>query len=222
MLRFISVIPFLLLGAATMSVPAPAAQPLPAATAEDIRLANLFQSYLDQEFQRHPLFATQQGNHEFDDRLDDLSPSARKKDAESTRAMLTTLGKEIDFRKLSRNGQIDHEIWSHALKYSLWSIENDNRFEFDPRVYGEYISDSVFILFTQSTLPRERNVQNAAKRIAFIPRIVAAARDGLKNPPPVLIEIAIWARSAFTRRRFTHSPGRRPAANRWRLRARKP
>jgi uncharacterized protein (DUF885 family) len=191
MLRFISVIPFLLLGAATMSVPAPAAQPLPAATAEDIRLANLFQSYLDQEFQRHPLFATQQGNHEFDDRLDDLSPSARKKDAESTRAMLTTLGKEIDFRKLSRNGQIDHEIWSHALKYSLWSIENDNRFEFDPRVYGEYISDSVFILFTQSTLPRERNVQNAAKRIAFIPRIVAAARDGLKNPPPVLIEIAI-------------------------------
>jgi uncharacterized protein (DUF885 family) len=175
----------------TMSVPAPAAQPLPAATAEDMRLANLFQSYLEQEFQRHPLFATQQGNHEFDDRLDDLSPSARKKNAESTRAMLSTLGKELDYRKLSRNGQIDHEIWSQALQYNLWSVENDNRFEFDPRVYGEYISDSVFILFTQSTLPRERNVQNAAKRIAFIPRIVAAAKDSLKNPPPVLTEIAI-------------------------------
>ena len=72
--------------------------------------------------------------------------------------MLATLGKEIDVRKLSRNGQIDHEIWTHALKYNLWSVENDNRFEFDPRVYGEYISDSVFLLFTQSTLPRERNV----------------------------------------------------------------
>ena len=147
----------LLIGAATMAVPtAAAAQPAP--TAEDTRLANLFQSYLDEEFRRHPLYATQQGNHEYDDRLDDLSPAARKKDAEIAGAMLATLGKEIDFKKLSRTGQIDHEIWSHSLKYGLWSVENDNRFEFDPRVYGEYISDSVFILFTQSTLPRERNV----------------------------------------------------------------
>ena len=54
-----------------------------APTAEDARLAKLFQSYLDQEFRRHPLFATQQGNHDYDDRLDDLSPAARKKDVES-------------------------------------------------------------------------------------------------------------------------------------------
>ena len=169
----------------------PAAQPVAAPNAEDARLANLFQSYLDQEFRRHPQFATQQGNHEYDDRLDDLSPEARKKDAESARAMLAALGKEIDFQKLSRNGQIDHEIWSHVLKYSLWSVENDNRFEFDPRVYGEFLSDSVFILFTQSTLPRERNVQNAAKRIADIPKIVAAAKASLKNPPKVLTEITL-------------------------------
>jgi len=178
-----------ILGAATMIVPAPAVELAP--NAEDARLANLFQTYLDQEFRRHPLFATQQGNHEFDDRLDDLSPVARKKDVEIARAVLATLGKEIDFQKLSRAGQIDHEIWSHALKYSLWSVENDNRFEYDPRIYGEYISDSVFILFTQSTLPRERNVQNAAQRITFIPRIVAAAKEGLKNPPKVLTEVAM-------------------------------
>jgi uncharacterized protein (DUF885 family) len=180
----------LLLGAATMAVPAlNAIQPAP--NTEDKRLANLFQSYLDQEFQRHPLYATQMGNHEHDDRLDDLSPAARKKDAETARAMLATLAKEIDFQKLSRAGQIDHEIWSHGLKYGLWSTENDNRFEFDPRVYGEFISDSVFILFTQSTLPRERNVQNAAKRITYIPQVVSAAKQGLKNPPKVLTEIAI-------------------------------
>ena len=171
---------FFLPGAGTMDVSA--AQQAAAPTAEDARLAKLFESYLDQEFRRHPLYATQQGNHEYDDRLDDLSPAARKKDVEIARGMLATLGKEIDVQKLSRNGQIDHEVWTHALKYSLWSVENDNRFEFDPRVYGEYISDSVFLLFTQSSLPRERNVQNAAKRITYIPRIVAAAKEGLKNP----------------------------------------
>src|SRR5262245_19920459 len=118
MCRFVIVL-HSLLSAALMTFPAslPAVQPQPALNAEDTRLANLLQSYLDQEFQRHPLYATQQGNHDFDDQLDDLSPAARKKDAEATRAMLATLEKEIDFRKLSRNGQIDRDIWSHAMKY---------------------------------------------------------------------------------------------------------
>lgn len=198
---------------------ASAPQPAAAPTAEDARLAKLFQSYLDQEFRRHPLYATQQGNHEYDDQLDDLSPAARKKDVEIARTTLATLAKEINVQKLSRNGQIDHEIWSHALKYSLWSAENDNRFEFDPRVYGEYLSDSVFLLFTQSSLPRERNVQNAAKRITFIPRIVAAAKEGLKNPPKALTEVAIkrnlGAISFYEKEVFTfaqETPGSEPLA----------
>jgi uncharacterized protein (DUF885 family) len=176
----------LLIGTAAMT--APAADP---PTAEDTRLANLFQSYLDEEFRRHPVYATQQGNHDHDDRMDDLSPEARKTDAETTRGALDTLQKQIDRNKLSRDGKIDFDIFRHYLTYQLWQIDHDNRFEFDPRVYGEYVSDSVFILFTQSSLPRERNVANAARRITFIPKVVAAAKAGLKNPPKVLTEIAI-------------------------------
>ena len=63
-----------LLGATTMDVFS--TQRAAAPTAEDAQLAKLFESYLEEEFRRHPLFATQQGNHEYDDRLDDLSPAA--------------------------------------------------------------------------------------------------------------------------------------------------
>jgi uncharacterized protein (DUF885 family) len=182
-----------LLGVVLMSVPDPSAGAAaqPGKNAEDNRLANLFQSYLDEEFRIHPLFATQQGNHEFDDLLDDLSPEARKKDVERAKKWLERIPKEIDFKKLSRDGQIDFEIWTHSLKYGLWSAGNDNRFEYDPRAYGEYISDSVFLLLTQSTLPRERNVENAARRIKHIPKVVDAAKAGLKNPPKILTEVAI-------------------------------
>ena len=178
-----------LLGIALMLTPAdtPAAQP----PAEDARLTALFQKYLDEEFRRHPLFATQQGNHEYDDRLDDLSPAARAKDVERAKAWLATLVKEVEFKKLSRAAQIDYEIWSHSLTYGLWAAANDDRFASDPRVYGEYISDGVFVLLTQSTRPRERNVENAARRITFIPKIVDAAKAGLKNPPKILTEVAI-------------------------------
>jgi len=163
------------------------AQPSP----EDVRLANLFQTYLDEEFKLHPVFATQQGNHDHDDRMDDLSPPARAKDVERSKQLLATLAKEIDRTKLSQNGRIDYAIWTHSLEYGLWSVTNDNRFEFDPRVYGEFISDSSFLLFTQSTLARERNVANAAKRIAQIPKVVEAAKASLTNPPKILTEIAI-------------------------------
>lgn len=188
MLRFaLPLVP--LLGAALMTTPAgaPAAQP----AAEDARLKNRFQTYLDEEFRLHPVFATQQGNHEFDDQLDDLSPAARAKDVARAKALIASLAKEIDVSKLSRGGQIDYEIWTHSLKYALWASENDNRFEYDPRVYGEYVSDSVFVLLTQSTLPRERNVENAARRIRHIPKVVEAAKAGLKNPPRNLTEVAI-------------------------------
>ncbi len=174
------------LGVAAVSLPA-AAQPKP----EDTRLANYFQSYLEQEFLRHPVYATQQGNHEYDDQMDDLSPQARAKDVETARRVLADLPQQVDYAKLSRDGQIDFEILRHSLEYALWSAAHDNRFEYDPRVYGEYISDSVFTQLAQSSLPRARNVENAAKRIRHIPKVVAAAKAGLKNPPKVLTEIAI-------------------------------
>ena len=179
------------LGVVLMTVPAPSPAAQPDKNVEDARLAKAFQTYLDEEFRLHPLFATQQGNHEYDDQLDDLSPAARDKDAERAKGWLARLPKEIDFKKLSRDGQIDYEIWTHSLEYGLWSAANDNRFEFDPRTYGEYVSDSVFLLLTQSTLPRERNVENAAKRIRHIPEVVAAAKASLKSPPQLLTEVTI-------------------------------
>src|SRR5207244_4518032 len=57
--------------------------------------------------------------------------------------------------------------------------------------YNEYVSDSVYLLFTQSTLPREQTIRNAASRIGFIPKVVAAARESLKNPPKQFTETAI-------------------------------
>ncbi len=169
------------------AMPTPAAEPSP----EDAKLAAHFQRYLDEEFRRHPFYATQQGQHDHDDRLDDLSPDARAEDAKRTKQVLDGLPKAVEYAKLSRAGQIDFEIWQHALQYQLWQRANEDRFANDPRVYGEYVSDSVFQLLTQSSLPRGRNVANAARRITYIPKVVAAAKASLKNPPRELTEVAI-------------------------------
>ena len=175
----------LVLGGLAMSVSGRADE------SEDAKLEARFKKYLDEEFRQRPLEATRLGDHRFDDRLDDVSPKARAAWAERYRSTLTDLEKVIDRKKLSRGGQIDLDIFRHHLTYALWLAENTRPFESDPRIYNEYISDSVYLLLTQSTQPPATNVKNAIARMAFIPKIVAAAKDSLKEPPKVLVETAI-------------------------------
>jgi uncharacterized protein (DUF885 family) len=157
----------------------------------DARLSTRFQEWLDDQCKRHPMFATYLGNHDYDHLLDDLSPEARAEDLQNDKKVLAELQQQLDLKSLSRNAQIDLEIWQHFLEYRIWQATNSNDFANDPRVYLTYASDSVFTLLTQSTLPKHRNVENAAKRIAKIPSVVQAAKQSIGKPPKILTEIAI-------------------------------
>jgi uncharacterized protein (DUF885 family) len=165
----------------------------PAARAADAdaSLNAFFQEYLEQEFRLQPMAATRLGDHRFDAQLEDLSPAARQAWTEQTRRTLKALPRRVDAAKLSPHGRIDYEIFRHELVKSLWSDANARPFEDDPRVYGDYLSDSVFLLLTQSTLPRETNVRNALARMSRMSPIVAAARANLGNPPRAILETAI-------------------------------
>jgi uncharacterized protein (DUF885 family) len=160
-------------------------------SSEDERLEGFFKERLEEEMKHRPLDATRLGDHRYDHLLDDVSATARAAGTERIRKTLQELPKRIDFEKLSRAGQIDFEIWQQNLQRDLWLAENTGPFEEDPRVYNDYITESVYLLLTQSTLPRAENVRNAAARMAFIPRIVAAARENLRNPPRAVLETAI-------------------------------
>src|ERR1035437_8575912 len=159
--------------------------------AEDAKLAAEFKAYLDEHFELQPMAATELGDHRFDARLEDLAPEARAKWLELTRRTLAELPQRVDYQQLYRAGQIDFEMLQHDLKRSEWLTENMRPFEQDPRVYNDYISDSVYLLLTQSTLPRETNVANCIARMGQIPRVLAVARQGLRNPFRVHTEPAI-------------------------------
>ncbi len=159
--------------------------------AEDMKLEKHFKQYLDGEFKHHPLHATRSGNHDFDDKLDDVSPAARQASIARARKTLAELPKKIDYQRLTRSSQIDFEIWQHEMKKDLWLADNTRVFETDPRVYNHFITESVYSLLTQSTLPQPINVRNAAARMAQIGKVINAARASIKNPPKVLTEVAI-------------------------------
>ena len=162
-----------------------------AINADDVKLAQHFRKFLDAEFEARPLEATRAGDHRFDDRLDDISLEARTKNRDRLLSTHDHLPSEITVNRLSRDGRIDYEIWRQYLEREVWLIDNMKSFEQDPRVYNDYITESVYLLFAQSTQPRPIAVRNAKSRIAHIPKILEAAKETLKNPPRVLVDTAI-------------------------------
>jgi uncharacterized protein (DUF885 family) len=97
----------------------------------------------------------------------------------------------VDYKGLTRDGQIDFEIFQHELRTQIWLADNTRPFEEDPRTYGAYINDSIYLLLTSSTLPKETNISNCIARMAEIPRILAAAKATLTHPPKAILETAI-------------------------------
>ena len=158
---------------------------------EDAGLDSFFRQHLDVSLRQRPVEATGLGDHRYDHLLDDISKEARAGWVKQTRAALKELPRAVDYTKLSRTGQVDFEILQQDLRRDIWLAENFRPFEKDPRTYGRYISDSVYALLTQSTLPPETNIANGIARMQEIPRAIATAKQTLTHPPEQHLETAI-------------------------------
>lgn len=163
----------------------------PLLSAADSPLETFFRRHLDERFALHPLEATQLGDHRFDDKLDDLSPAALARSLAHLKAARTKLPQAIDRTQLSPDERINFDLFVHELDAAIWLHEHTQPYATNPRIYTDYIGDSVFLLLAQSRLPKETNLANALARMRLIPAIVAAAKQNLTNPPRVVLETAL-------------------------------
>ncbi len=161
------------------------------AASADEALAAHFRAFLDERFRMEPTAATQLGDHRFDDQLEDPTPEARAAWLAHVKRTLRDLPGVVDRRELTSDGRIDYAIFEQDLETTLWLAANTRPFEEDPRVYGPYISDGVYMLLAQSTMPRETNISNVIARLGKIPQVVATAMATLRQPPRTIVETAI-------------------------------
>ena len=158
---------------------------------EEIKLETWFKAYIEQVMVDEPMTATRLGDHRFDDRLEDLSPDARLMRLNRDKKALADLPQAVNYKSLKRASQVDYEILSRYLESRIWLSENFKTFEEDPRVWGEYLTESVYLPLVQSTLPKATNLKNAMKRMELIPSVVDIARKTIKNPPKAKTQTAI-------------------------------
>ncbi len=163
----------------------------PTAASADEALLQCFKTFLDADHELAPSTASRLGDRRFDDRLENVSPEWQTQVKALYEQTRTQLQKQIAYDQLSRNAQIDYEIFKHHLDRSLWLMENTKPYANDPRTYLGYVTEGTYVLLSQSSAPRATNVRNCVSRMVYMPRILANGKKALGVCPKIYVETAI-------------------------------
>ena len=150
----------------------------------------LVDGYFDFYFQFHPTAGTQAGLHQYDEKLEDFSPSGV--DAEI--AGLVKFQKQfssIQSSHLSQESAGDLEVLTSSIQARLLELQSIQRWRKDPDVYVSDLSYSVFLIMRRNFAPQADRLRSVVAREREIPRVLEAARQNISNPPRVYTQVAL-------------------------------
>jgi hypothetical protein len=134
-------------------------------------------------FPFNPTASTSAGIHKYDDQLEDYSKAGNA-------ARIAALKKfETEFSKLPE--EADRDLVLSNIHASLLELENVRMWEKNPDLYSSGITSSAFVIMSRKFAPPEVRLKSLIARERLMPKVLAEARNNLKNPPKIYTEIAI-------------------------------
>jgi len=106
---------------------------------------DVVKTFYDDEFQAHPITATDIGVHDYDAEVDDLSRDGQSKNAARLHKALDALT-AIDPANLSAGDRDDREMLTNSIKGNLLDVETIRYWRSDPGVYVHSATSAVFNL----------------------------------------------------------------------------
>jgi len=151
----------------------------------------LVDRFFDQAyFHFNPSAGTSAGFHQYDAQLEDLSRASIEKQA----GVLRQYEREVrDFpgSRLTPGQGADRELVLGAIRSALLDLESIRGWETNPDRYSSTASNAVFVIMSRKFAPPEERLKSVIARERQMPKMFAAARVNLKNPPRIYTEIAI-------------------------------
>ncbi len=139
----------------------------------------------------HPEYATELGDHRFDDQLTDYSPDTRNRLLARAKQFREKLKKFNDVSQLSGANQVDVRILRDNIDNEIFELEELKEADWDPLVYNQSLANSVYLLVARDFDSPEKRIPNLRKRMEAIPTVIAQAQKNLQHPPRVYTETAI-------------------------------
>jgi uncharacterized protein (DUF885 family) len=152
--------------------------------------AALVDEYLDQFARRHPSIAAGNGIHVHDGELEDFSAGAIASEVEWLRAFRRRLD-AVDPTPLTPDERVDRRILQGVIDGWLLDLDTIRTWTRNPMIYASAISDGVHNLMTMASSPAASRAKQATTKLAAVPRLLASARENLRNPPRVFVSRAV-------------------------------
>ena len=146
--------------------------------------------YFAASFAYSPSRATRTGFHEYDARLEDLSRPAVEKRIAQLEAQQQEIA-ALRRGELSFDDAIDAQLIENQIRSLLLDLDTLRTWEKNPMGYVSLPGGSIDGLIKRDFAPAPERLRSVIARLAQVPRIYAAARENVKNPPREFTDLAI-------------------------------
>ena len=157
----------------------------PSADDAFVALAN---NYLDRMLALNPEWATNLGDHRFDDQISDMSEAGFQTRLDFNQTYLDSL-MQIDPTKLILANRIDYEILKEHCESVIFRITEIQEYRWNPTMYNP--GDGLYNILARDYAPLPERLAAVKARLLKIPTMLQAAKDNLENPPAVMTQTAI-------------------------------
>ena len=157
----------------------------------DDEFQKIANDYVEGFLASHPEYATELGDHRFDDQLTDYSSQTRGRLLARAKQAREALKKFDDVSQLSGANQVDVRILRDNIDNEIFDLEELKESEWNPLIYNQSLANSLYLLVARDFDSPEKRVPNLRKRMEAIPRIIDQAKANLQHPPRVHTETAI-------------------------------
>jgi hypothetical protein len=153
-------------------------------------ISTIVDRYLDEFARRHPSIAAGNGLHGHDDTLEDFSAASVKAEVEWLRSVRASL-EAIDPAPLTADARVDRRILLGVIDGWLLDLDTVRTWTRNPMVYASAITDGVHNLMTMESSPAVERMQRVTAKLQLVPRLLAAARENIHQPPRPFVERSI-------------------------------
>ncbi|MGH7725898.1 MAG: DUF885 domain-containing protein [Candidatus Eiseniibacteriota bacterium] len=170
----------------------------PAKTAADKSFDRMIDEWFAAELAARPSWATNQGVHAYDTKVEETSASARQ--ARLARAReFRDRARGLEPGHLSPNRRLDQEIFVSRMNALDLDLDVVRSWQRNPSTYSGVVSAGIFALVKRDFAPANDRMRSVNARLAETPRVFRDAKATLENPPQIYTEIAITQTQGLVR-----------------------
>jgi len=146
--------------------------------------------YLDDYYRRHPVTASVDGVHTYDDQLDSFSKDAV---TDEMRALilfdrnLTTIKPD----QLDLSSRLDYEMLKNNIQWRELELDRIRFWRKNPAIYSDVISNGLLWLALYDFAPAPERLKHVIAREQEVEGLLKEARTNISNPPAVYIKVSL-------------------------------